>query len=219
MVLGDLPRLLVLHRACHRFDLAPGASTPSTKASSEHLDWLAAHREHPLLDGDRHAALRANLPALVLGFTPRAIAGFVVFRGMWAIFVHSNVRLPLGPLRVLLGAPGSCTAGTTQRVDRTRHNFANLAPWIDVLFRTHHCPEGEEIPIRSRHRRAVAEKALCRAAPLVRSLHRGSLALVKRGGIGQRNGPFAGGTPSTMRRSSGCFAASSATSTSPRSSA
>jgi sterol desaturase/sphingolipid hydroxylase (fatty acid hydroxylase superfamily) len=138
LVLGDLV-VYWFHRACHTFDWL--WRFHAVHHTSEHLDWLAAHREHPL-DGIG-TQLSANLPALVLGFEPRAVAGLVVLRGMWAIFVHSNVRLPLGPLRWILGAP-ELHRWHHARVDRTRHNFANVAPWLDVVFGTHHLPEGEE---------------------------------------------------------------------------
>jgi sterol desaturase/sphingolipid hydroxylase (fatty acid hydroxylase superfamily) len=66
-----------------------------------------------------------------------------VFRALWAIFIHSNVRLPLGPLRLLLGAP-ELHHWHHARVATTRHNFANLAPYLDVLFGTYHRPRGPE---------------------------------------------------------------------------
>ncbi|MCA9518316.1 MAG: sterol desaturase family protein, partial [Myxococcales bacterium] len=109
--------------------------------SAEHLDWLAAHREHPV-DGLYTMTLE-NLPALLLGFRLEAIAGFVAFRGVWAVFIHSNVRLPLGPLKVLFGSPelhhwhhdaergGTC-------------NFANLSPLMDKLFGTYYAPPGRD---------------------------------------------------------------------------
>ena len=31
-----------------------------------------------------------------------------------------------------------------RRLAQTRHNFSNLAPWVDVVFGTYHCPEGPE---------------------------------------------------------------------------
>ena len=34
----------------------------------------------------------------------QALAYFAAFRGLWAIFIHANVRLSIGPLRMLLGA-------------------------------------------------------------------------------------------------------------------
>src|SRR5262245_36231968 len=71
--------------------------------SAEHLDWLAAHREHPL--DSIYTIGIINLPAFILGFPLETIAGFIAFRGLWAIYIHSNVRLPIGPLRMLIGAP------------------------------------------------------------------------------------------------------------------
>ena len=127
------------HRACHRFDVL--WRFHAVHHGAEHLDWLAAHREHPF-DGIA-TQLCMNLPAILLGVHVELLAGAAVFRGLWAIFVHSNVRLPLGPLRVLFGAP-ELHHWHHARVERTRHNFANLAPWLDHLFGTHHCPEGEE---------------------------------------------------------------------------
>jgi len=63
--------------------------------SAEHLDWLAAHREHPV-DSIYTIGL-INLPAFIMGFPLESIAGVIAFRGIWAIYIHSNVRLPIGP--------------------------------------------------------------------------------------------------------------------------
>jgi sterol desaturase/sphingolipid hydroxylase (fatty acid hydroxylase superfamily) len=108
--------------------------------SSLELDWLAAHREHPV-DGVL-TQLAMNLPALALGISMQGIAWLIVFRGVWATFIHSNVRLPLGPLRVLVGAP-ELHHWHHASVERTTHNFSNLAPWTDVLFGTYHCPPAQ----------------------------------------------------------------------------
>jgi sterol desaturase/sphingolipid hydroxylase (fatty acid hydroxylase superfamily) len=138
VVLGDVV-VYWFHRACHTFE--PLWRFHAVHHSAEHLDFLAAHREHPL-DGIG-TQLAANLPGLVMGFDFRSAAGLVAFRAIWAVFVHSNVRLPLGPLRVLFGAP-ELHHWHHAKVERTRHNFANLAPWIDIVFGTHHRPNGPE---------------------------------------------------------------------------
>lgn len=135
---GDLV-VYWFHRACHAW--APLWRFHAVHHSAEHLDWLAAHREHPV-DG-LLTQLCVNLPAFAVGLPLELLAGFAVFRGMWAVLVHANVRLPLGPLRVLLGAP-ELHHWHHARVEDTRHNFANVAPWLDVLFGTYHCPEGDE---------------------------------------------------------------------------
>lgn len=138
VVLGDA-LVYWFHRACHASDLL--WRFHAVHHSSERLDWLAAHREHPL-DGIA-TQLCQNLPAFLLGFPVEALAAFIAFRGMWAIFIHSNVRLPLGPLRWIFGAP-ELHRWHHADVARTRHNFANVAPWLDVVFGTHYLPDGED---------------------------------------------------------------------------
>jgi sterol desaturase/sphingolipid hydroxylase (fatty acid hydroxylase superfamily) len=137
LVLGDLVTYW-FHRACHHVEFL--WRFHAVHHSTEHLDFLAAHREHPV-DGAL-TQLCVNLPAIALGLSFAELGGLVVFRGLWAIFIHSNVRLPLGPLRVLLGAP-ELHHWHHARV-ATRHNFANLAPYLDVLFGTYHRPQGPE---------------------------------------------------------------------------
>lgn len=105
--------------------------------TAERLDWIAAYREHPI--DNLYTRLVENLPAILLGFPLHALAGFAVFRGLWAVYIHSNVRLSPGPLRYLLGAP---------RLHHWHHdfegggrvNFANVSPLMDLLFGTYHDP-------------------------------------------------------------------------------
>lgn len=107
--------------------------------SAEHLDWLAAHREHPL--DTVYTVGIINLPALVLGFPLETIAGLAAFRGIWAIYIHSNVRLPIGPLRWFLGAPE--LHHWHHDKDRFAGNYANISPLMDILFGTYRCPPQE----------------------------------------------------------------------------
>jgi sterol desaturase/sphingolipid hydroxylase (fatty acid hydroxylase superfamily) len=127
------------HRACHAWE--PLWRIHRVHHSAEHLDWVAAHREHPL-DG-LLSQLVLNLPALALGFGVEVVGTFFVLRGLWSIFIHSNVRVPLGPLRYLLGAPEVHAWHHARHPGRVM-NFANLAPWCDLLFGTYHCPAREE---------------------------------------------------------------------------
>lgn len=107
--------------------------------SAEHLDWLAAHREHPL-DSIYTIGL-INLPAFILGFPLETLAGIVAFRGIWAIYIHSNVRLPIGPLRMLIGAPE--LHHWHHYLDRDAGNYANISPLMDIIFGTYTCPDHE----------------------------------------------------------------------------
>lgn len=107
--------------------------------SAEHLDWLAAHREHPL-DSIYTIGL-INLPAFILGFPLETLAGLLAFRGIWAIYIHSNVRLPLGPLRMFIGAPE--LHHWHHDLDRDAGNYANISPLMDIIFGTYTCPDRE----------------------------------------------------------------------------
>jgi sterol desaturase/sphingolipid hydroxylase (fatty acid hydroxylase superfamily) len=69
------------------------------------------------------------------------LAGLIAFRGIWAIYIHSNVRLPIGPLRVLVRAPELHHWHHDR--DRDFGNYANVSPLMDVLFGTYHCPDHE----------------------------------------------------------------------------
>lgn len=107
--------------------------------SSEHLDWLAAHREHPL--DTIYTMTLINLPPMILGFPLATIASFLLFRGVWAAYLHTNIRLPIGPLRMLLGAPE--LHHWHHAKERDAGNYANLCPLMDLLFGTYRCPDHE----------------------------------------------------------------------------
>ncbi len=111
----------------------------SVHHSAEHLDWLAAHREHPL--DTLYTVGLINLPAVILGFPLETIAGFIAFRGIWAIYLHSNVRINLGPLHLLLGSPQIHHWHHDR--ERDAGNYANLSPLMDLLFGTYYCPDHE----------------------------------------------------------------------------
>lgn len=132
------------HRLQHRVEFL--WRFHSIHHSSEHLDWLAAYREHPL--DTIYTMGLVNLPAILMGFSLESIAAVIVFRGLWAVYIHSNVRFPIGPLRVLIGAP---------ELHRWHHakardagNYANISPLMDVIFGTYTCPDHdpEEFGIR-----------------------------------------------------------------------
>ena len=100
------------------------------------LDWLAAHREHPV--DNLYTRTIENLPPILLGLSMESIAGFIAFRGIWGLFIHSNVTIPMGPLKYFLGSP---------RLHHWHHstenehcNYANLMPVMDLIFGTYFEP-------------------------------------------------------------------------------
>lgn len=117
--------------------------------TAEHLDWLASHREHPI-DSIYTIGL-INLPAFIMGFSLESIAGIIAFRGIWAIYIHSNVRLPIGKLKMVIGAPE--LHHWHHSLDKKVGNYANISPLMDILFGTYICPdkEPEKFGITEKH--------------------------------------------------------------------
>jgi sterol desaturase/sphingolipid hydroxylase (fatty acid hydroxylase superfamily) len=126
------------HRACHAVPLL--WRFHAVHHSSTTLDWVAGFREHPL-DG-LFSQLCLMLPAAVLGIPIAVVAPLSAFRGLCASFVHANVRVPLGPLGLLVGDPVLHRYHHCKNPPRVA-NFANLAPYLDVVFGTHHRPADE----------------------------------------------------------------------------
>src|SRR6185503_13801852 len=64
-----------------------------------------------------------------------------IFRGVWAIYIHSNVRLPLPVLRWFIGAPE--LHHWHHDKDKFAGNYANISPLMDLMFGTYKCPDHE----------------------------------------------------------------------------
>ncbi len=125
------------HRLQHKYDFL--WRFHKVHHTAEILDWLAAHREHPI--DSIYTVGIINLPALVFGFDLNTIAIIVAFRGLWAIYIHSNVRLPIGKLKMLIGSPE--LHHWHHDKERDRGNYANISPLMDILFGTYVCPSHE----------------------------------------------------------------------------
>lgn len=122
------------HRLQHRFDFL--WRFHQVHHSAEHLDWLAAYREHPL--DTIYTVGIINLPALIIGFDLNTITYIIAFRGIWAVYIHSNVRLPIGLIKMLIGSPE--LHHWHHDKERDRGNYANISPLMDILFGTYVCP-------------------------------------------------------------------------------
>lgn len=125
------------HRIQHKYDFL--WRFHKVHHSSETLDWLAAHREHPI--DSIYTVGIINLPALILGFDLNTLAILVAFRGIWAIYIHSNVRLNIGILKKLIGSPD--LHHWHHDIERDRGNYANISPLMDIIFGTYFSPECE----------------------------------------------------------------------------
>lgn len=106
--------------------------------SSEELDWLASFRVHPvdqvLVKGS------ALLPVFALGFSELAIGVAALFYQWHALFLHSNIRIPFGPLRWIFATPEFHHWHHANEREAWDKNFSSQLPIWDILFGTAHLP-------------------------------------------------------------------------------
>jgi len=108
--------------------------------SSEHMDWLAAARVHPI--DQTFIRTCGIIPVYLLGFQKEHFAVLLVFAGFLAIFIHANVRWRYGWLEWLIATPPfHHWHHTNDGREYINKNFAGLLPWVDKLFGTHYLPK------------------------------------------------------------------------------
>lgn len=106
--------------------------------SIEELDWLAAHRVHPLDQAITKSM--SYLPAFALGFSPAAIVIFGLVYKWHALAIHSNTRMGIGPLKWIFASPRFHHWHHANQVEAHDKNFAGQLSVIDLLFGTLHMP-------------------------------------------------------------------------------
>lgn len=114
--------------------------------SSSELDWLAAHRQHPVeaiwLLGV------ANLPLVVLGFSFDSLAWFVLLQKIYTAFLHANLRIGYGRFTIVLASPQFHHWHHDADGQSRTYNFASTLPILDWLFGTYRVPAAAQFPVR-----------------------------------------------------------------------
>jgi sterol desaturase/sphingolipid hydroxylase (fatty acid hydroxylase superfamily) len=111
--------------------------------SIEEMDWLAAHRVHPI---DQILTKGASLiPIFALGFASEPMFLFAVMYRWQALLIHSNVRIGFGPLRWIFASPQFHHWHHANHREAFDTNFAGQLSLLDLLFGTMHLP-GRETP-------------------------------------------------------------------------
>ncbi|NRP73721.1 hypothetical protein ILFOPFJJ_04634 [Ensifer psoraleae] len=135
ILIADLGFYLA-HRAFHAVPLL--WKFHAIHHSIEEMDWLAAHRVHPV---DQIATMTASLlPIFALGFSGSAVAIYALLYQAQSLLIHSNTRISLGPLKWLFASPQFHHwhhANERQAFDK---NFAGQLSFIDVLAGTLYMP-------------------------------------------------------------------------------
>ena len=131
------------HRALHAFPVL--WRFHAVHHSAEQLDWLVNTRAHPF--DMVFTRLSALAPVFLLGLAqstgPRVdpvALWLTIFGTIWTFFIHTNVRVRLGPLEWVISSPCFHHWHHTNDDHRDR-NFAFVFPVIDRLFGTAWLPK------------------------------------------------------------------------------
>ena len=112
--------------------------------TSNHMDWLAAARLHPVdkLLGD----FVQFVPLLCLGFGDGPLLIYVSILGFQMFLNHSNARINLGQLRWLIAGPDFHQWHHCEDPSAYNRNFAPHLVIFDRLFGTAHIPKERSRP-------------------------------------------------------------------------
>lgn len=113
----------------------------------KHVYFLVSARAHPV--DFVFIRLWGLIPIYVIGLgAPQSVQGTIIasilmlWVTVWGFFIHSNVRLRLGPLEWLISTPAFHHWHHTLEEPRNR-NYASMLPVMDWMFGTLHLPRGE----------------------------------------------------------------------------
>lgn len=138
LLLADLGFYLA-HRAFHRIPFL--WRIHAVHHSIEQLDWIAAHRVHPV---DQIMTKSVSLiPVFALGFDISAIAGVSILYRWQSLLIHSNIRIRFGPFRWLLASPQFHHWHHANQPEAFDRNFAGQLPLWDLIFGTAFMPAAE----------------------------------------------------------------------------
>lgn len=131
------------HRATHAFPML--WKFHAVHHSAEHMDWLVNTRAHPF--DMVFTRLSGLAPVYLLGLAQNkgnhfdsAVAAVTILGTIWSFFIHSNVRIRLGPLEWLISTPAFHHWHHTNDQHHDR-NFAAIFPIIDRIFGTSWLPK------------------------------------------------------------------------------
>ncbi len=137
LLLGDV-MLYWTHRIFHGRDLW---RYHAIHHSSEHLDWLSAHRFHPV-NLIFHSVL-VDAILLLAGIAPEVILFVAPFHIFTAWLVHADLDWDFGPFRYVLASPVFHRWHHTGVDEGGEKNFAPTFPFIDLAFGTFYMPAGK----------------------------------------------------------------------------
>jgi sterol desaturase/sphingolipid hydroxylase (fatty acid hydroxylase superfamily) len=107
--------------------------------SIEELDWLAAHRVHPV---DQILVSSCSLiPVFALGFSPLALAILTFTYMLQSHLIHANTRISFGPLRYVFASPLYHHWHHANEGGTRTSNFSAQLVYMDWIFGTLRLPD------------------------------------------------------------------------------
>lgn len=132
------------HRVAHEIPLL--WRFHSVHHEPEEVDWLVNSHAHPF--DVAFQRLCGLAPLYLIGLAqPMAESADIVplvstlVGSLWSFFIHSNIRVRLGPLEYLLSTPAFHHWHHARDEAARNRNYAALLPCVDGLFGTLHLPE------------------------------------------------------------------------------
>lgn len=135
-VAGDIG-FYIHHRLCHSIPLL--WRFHAIHHSIEELDWLAAHRLHPVDQAVNSACLA--LPLFALGFSAPVIVMQTLLFTLQSHLIHSNTRIGLGPFDRVFASPRFHHWHHANHPEAHDRNFGGQLLLMDWLFGTLHMPK------------------------------------------------------------------------------
>jgi len=150
--------------------------------TDESVYCLSSGRHHWLEEGIR--VLTITIPMaflLTLGAVQSPVVMLTIL-AQWAIFIHANIRLPLGPLTPVIAGPQLHRIHHSRLPQHANKNFAAFLPLWDIVFGTYYRPSKGEWPVTGVADREVFDNVWVAATSPFRAWWRAILAHLRRGG-------------------------------------
>ena len=107
--------------------------------SAKELDWATSYRSHAVDSLVIHWWMLVFL--VVIPFDAAVVQAHAIYFGIQSAFLHANLRLDLGPLRVLYASPWFHRWHHSDLIEARDKNFVSHFPWVDALFGTLYFPK------------------------------------------------------------------------------
>ncbi len=106
--------------------------------STEYMDWMSGSRGHVLnIIVERCLVL---VPLYLLGATKEALDIYVTIAAVQAVYIHSNAKIPIGPLKYLIVTTQYHHWHHSTQRPAIDTNYSAHTPLFDWLFKTRHMP-------------------------------------------------------------------------------